>query len=178
MDISHVSIILFIFITIFYFSSVPIFGKPELKMNETTGNLEEEDLLSYYSECRPKLAIYFLVVIVSQFILNIIYLIDKCGGDIGKNIGSATLNTFLPWVLMFAVILAVINAFPGFKSVFSDVVGYYIISSGANDLLSSILVDTNIQRAINKNAWFGRPCPSRKCRRSNLKNMRKQSVAN
>lgn len=150
MDISHVSIILFIFITIFYFSSVPIFGKPELKMNETTGNLEEEDLLSYYSECRPKLAIYFLVVIVSQFILNIIYLMDKCGGDIGKNIGSATLNTFLPWVLMFAVILSVINAFPGFKSVFSDVVGYYVISSGANDLLSSILVDTNIQRAINK----------------------------
>ena len=77
MDISQISIILFIFITIFYFSSVPVFGKPELFLNSKTKNLEENDLISYYTQCRPKLAIYFLVVVVSQFILNIIYLIDK-----------------------------------------------------------------------------------------------------
>jgi hypothetical protein len=151
MDISHISIILFIFMTIFYFSSVPVFGKPELKLPEN-GTLDEESLLKYYTECRPKLAIYFLVTIVSQFILNIIYLMDKCGGDIGKNIGSAALNTFVPWSLMFAVILAVINAFPGFKAVFSDVVGYYIISYQANDLMSSILVDTNMKNAIDKSS--------------------------
>jgi hypothetical protein len=149
MDISHISIILFIFMTIFYFSSVPVFGKPELKLPEN-GNLDEQTLIQYYTECRPKLAIYFLVIIVTQFILNIIYLMDKCGGDIGKNIGSAALNTFVPWSLMFAIILAVINAFPGFKAVFSDVVGYYIISYQANDLMSSILVDTNVQKAIEK----------------------------
>jgi hypothetical protein len=136
--------------TIFYFSSVPVFGKPELKLPEN-GTLDEKTLIQYYTECRPKLAIYFLVIIVTQFILNIIYLMDKCGGDIGKNIGSAALNTFVPWSLMFAIILAVINAFPGFKSVFSDVVGYYIISYQANDLMSSILVDTNMQKAIEQN---------------------------
>lgn len=135
--------------TIFYFSSVPIFGKPELKLPDS-GTLDEKTLIEYYTECRPKLAIYFLVIIVTQFILNIIYLMDKCGGDIGRNIGSAALNTFIPWSLMFAIILAVINAFPGFKAVFSDVVGYYIISYQANDLMSSILVDTNMQKAINQ----------------------------
>lgn len=149
MDISQISIILFIFMTIFYFSSVPVFGKPELKLPEN-GTLDEQTLLEYYTECRPRLAIYFLVIIVTQFILNIIYLMDKCGGDIGKNIGSAALNTFVPWSLMFAIILAVINAFPGFKAVFSDVVGYYIISYQANELMSSILVDTNMQKAIEK----------------------------
>jgi hypothetical protein len=149
MDISHISIILFIFMTIFYFSSVPVFGKPELKLPDN-GTLDEQTLIQYYTECRPKLAIYFLVIIVTQFILNIIYLMDKCGGDISKNIGSAALNTFVPWSLMFAIILAVINAFPGFKAVFSDVVGYYIISYQANDLMSSILVDTNMQKAIEK----------------------------
>lgn len=149
MDISQISIILFIFITIFYFSSVPVFGKPELKLPES-GNLEEEDLISYYTQCRPRLAIYFLVVIVTQFILNIIYLIDKCGGDAAKNVGSAALNTFIPWTLMFAVILATLSAYPGFKTVFSDVVGYYIVSSESNELLSSMLIDTNVSAAIDK----------------------------
>jgi hypothetical protein len=150
MDISQISIILFIFITIFYFSSVPIFGKPELYLNSQTNKLEEDDLISYYTECRPRLAIYFLVVIVTQFILNVIYLIDKCGGDAAKNVGSAALNTFIPWTLMFAVILATLSAYPGFKTVFSDVVGYYMVSSESNELLSTMLIDTNIRDAIEK----------------------------
>ena len=149
MDISQISILLFIFITIFYFSSVPIFGKPELNLPES-GKLEDEDLIAYYTECRPKLAIYFLVVVVTQFILNIAYLIDKCGGDAAKNVGSAALNTFIPWTLMFAVVLATLSAFPGFKTVFSDVVGYYMVSSESNELLSSMLIDTNIRDAIEK----------------------------
>ena len=150
MDISQISILLFIFITIFYFSSVPIFGKPELFLNSTTNKLEDEDLLTYYTECRPKLAIYFLVVIVTQFILNIAYLIDKCGGDAAKNVGSAALNTFIPWTLMFAVVLATLSAFPGFKTVFSDVVGYYMVSSESNELLSSMLIDTNVAAAVDQ----------------------------
>jgi hypothetical protein len=148
MDISQISILLFIFVTIFYFSSVPIFGKPELFLNPESKTLNEEDLITYYTACRPKLAIYFLVVIVTQFILNIIYLIDKCGGDAAKNVGSAALNTFIPWTLMFAVVLATLSAFPGFKTVFSDVVGYYMVSSESNELLSSMLIDTNVRDAI------------------------------
>jgi hypothetical protein len=149
MDISQISILLFIFITIFYFSSVPIFGKPELFLN-SNGKLEENDLIAYYTECRPKLAIYFLVVIVTQFILNIAYLIDKCGGDAAKNVGSAALNTFVPWTLMFAVVLATLSAYPGFKTVFADVVGYYMVSSESNELLSSMLIDTNVAAAVDK----------------------------
>ena len=72
MDISYISLIIFVLTTLLYFSSVPIFGKPVLEM-PADGNLKEDDLLGYYTSCRPKLAIYLLVVIVTQFILNITF---------------------------------------------------------------------------------------------------------
>ena len=114
MDISYISLIIFILTTLLYFSSVPIFGKPVLEM-PADGNLKEDDLLGYYTSCRPKLAIYLLVVIVTQFILNITYLINKCGGDAGKNISAAAYYTFFPWVLIFGFMLAMLSAFPKLK---------------------------------------------------------------
>ena len=44
--------------------------------------------------------------------------------------------------------LAMLSAFPKLKSVFSDVVGYYFVSVGSNEILSSILIDTNMKNAI------------------------------
>ena len=127
MDISYVSIIIFILTTLLYFSSVPVFGKPVLELDDS-GELSEDNIISYYYNCRPKLAIYLLVVIVTQFILNIIYLINKCGGDAGKNISAAAYYTFFPWLLIFGIMLAMLSAFPKLKSVFSDVVGYYFVT--------------------------------------------------
>jgi len=147
MDISYVSIIIFILTTLLYFSSVPVFGKPVLELDDS-GELSEDNIISYYYNCRPKLAIYLLVVIVTQFILNIIYLINKCGGDAGKNISAAAYYTFFPWLLIFGIMLAMLSAFPKLKSVFSDVVGYYFVSVGSNEILSSILIDTNMKNAI------------------------------
>ena len=147
MDISYVSIIIFILTTLLYFSSVPVFGKPALEL-DANGELTDDNLITYYSNCRPKLAIYLLVVIVTQFILNITYLINKCGGDAGKNIGAAAYYTFFPWLLIFGIMLAMLSAFPKLKSVFSDVVGYYFVSIESNEILSSILIDTNMKNAI------------------------------
>ena len=147
MDISYISLILFVIITLLYSFSAPIVGKPELKLDEKLGTL---DLLTYYSDCIPKLGIYFLLVVVTQFVLNIVYLVDKCKGDIGKNIGAAALFTFVPWILIFGIMIAVIIIFPGFKMVFSDVIGYFVVSGSANDLLSRILIDTDVNIAIEK----------------------------
>ena len=147
MDISYVSIIIFILTTLLYFSSVPVFGKPVLSLDEN-GGLTDDDLISYYSKCRPTLAVYLLVIIVTQFILNITYLINKCGGDAAKNIGAAAYYTFFPWLLIFGIMLAMLSAFPKLKSVFSDVVGYYFVSMESNEILSSILIDTNMKIAI------------------------------
>jgi hypothetical protein len=147
MDISYVSIIIFILTTLLYFSSFPVFGKPALEL-DANGELTDDNLITYYSNCRPKLAIYLLVIIVTQFILNITYLINKCGGDAGKNISAAAYYTFFPWLLIFGIMLAMLSAFPKLKSVFSDVVGYYFVSFESNEILSSILIDTNMKNTI------------------------------
>ena len=149
MDISYISLILFIIITLLYISSMPIIGKPLLLLNPD-GMLTDNDLLNYYSECMPKLAIYLLLVVVTQFGLNIAYLIDKCKGNAAKNVGAAALFTFIPWVLIFGVMIAVIIIFPGFKMAFSNVIGYFVVSGRTNDLLSKILIDTDINLAIEK----------------------------
>ena len=149
MDISYISLILFIIITLFYISSMPIIGKPLLKLNPD-GMLTDNDLLNYYSECMPKLAIYLLLIVVTQFGLNIAYLIDKCKGNAAKNIGAAALFTFIPWLLIFGVMLAVLLIFPGFKSAFSDVIGYYVVSGPANDIFGSILLSSDLNEMIEK----------------------------
>lgn len=149
MDVSYISLILFIIITLLYISSMPIIGKPLLLLNPD-GMLTDNDLLNYYSVCTPKLAIYLLLVVVTQFGLNIAYLIDKCKGNAAKNVGAAALFTFIPWVLIFGVMIAVIIIFPGFKMAFSNVIGYFIVSGRTNDLLSKILIDTDINLAIEK----------------------------
>jgi len=44
--------------------------------------------------------------------------------------------------------MALVSAFPGFKSVFSDVIGYFFVAKSANNLLSEILISTDINEAI------------------------------
>jgi hypothetical protein len=46
--------------------------------------------------------------------------------------------------------MALIAAYPGFKSVFSDVIGYFAISGKASEILTQVLIDTNINNAIEK----------------------------
>lgn len=144
MDISFWSIIIFIILTIIYFA-IPSIGKPKLTLDILN---DPNGLTSYYSSVMPRLALFLLAIVVLQFFLNSSFLMTKCGGSIGKNMGAAALFTFIPWILIFGILLAILMIFPGFKSAFSDVIGYFAISGSANDILSSILVDTDINKAI------------------------------
>jgi len=144
MDISLWSILIFIIITIVYYV-FPSIGKPKLTLDILN---QENGVSTYYSSIMPRLALYILAIIVTQFFLNSSYLMTKCGGSIGQNMGAAALFTFIPWVLIFGILLVVIMMFPGFKTAFSDVIGYFAISGSANDILSSILIDSNVDRAI------------------------------
>jgi hypothetical protein len=112
--------------------------------------MSEEGKADYYSRTLKSLAFYLGVVIVSQFFLNTNYLMSKCGGSLDKNIGAASLFTFIPWVLIFGVMLAVLIIFPGFKSAFSDVIGYYVVSRPANDIFGSILLGSDLNEMIEK----------------------------
>ena len=91
------------------------------------------------------LAGYFALVIISQISLNVMSMYFKCGGDFIDSLTNATSLTILPWSLIFGVVIITILIFPGFKSAFSDVIGYFYISSKANELLNTLLVDKNIR---------------------------------
>ena len=146
MDISQISLVLFIIITIIYFA-VPSIGKPQLTLNDI---LTDESKATYYIKNIKSLAFYLGVVVVIQLILNGWYLSTKCDGAIDKNIYAAFIFTFIPWVLIFGVMLAVLIIFPGFKSAFSDVLGYYAVAGSANDIFSSIFIGTDINDMIDK----------------------------
>jgi hypothetical protein len=146
MDVSLLSLISFTIITIIYFA-FPSIGKPRLTLNDLSN---DETMMDFYNRDIYSLAFYIGIVIVSQFFLNTSYLISKCGGSINKNIGAAALFTFIPWVLIFAVMVAVLIIFPGFKTAFSDVIGYFVVSSSANQILSSILRGSDLNEMIEK----------------------------
>lgn len=146
MDISLQSLVFFIIITILYFA-FPSIGKPQLTLED----LESDDLkVDYYKRHMKSLAFYLGVVVVTQLFLNISYLMAKCGGSLDQNIGAAFIFTIIPWVLIFGVMLAVLIIFPGFKTAFSDVIGYYIVAGGANDIFGAILMGTDLNDMIEK----------------------------
>jgi len=70
-------------------------------------------------------------------------------GNLGKNIGVTTFYTFMPWLLIFGGMIIILLFFPGFKNAFSNVIGYFIISSQANDLLTSLLGTGDVNRRVN-----------------------------
>lgn len=144
MDISFQSLLFFIIITIVYFA-VPSVGKPKLTLSDLTDDNTKYD---FYQKNMKSLAFYLGVVVVSQLFLNIGFLMSKCGGSLDQNIGAAAIFTFIPWILIFGVMLAVLLIFPGFKTAFSDVIGYFVVAGGSNDIFSSIMMGSDLNEMI------------------------------
>ena len=138
---SYLNIIFFIVATIVYYLKI----KPPLSLDIISS---PDKLKTYTSSGYVSLAIFVLLVIFSQVILNISNITASCGGSISENIGAAGLMTFFPWVLMFGVLVIVLTLYPGFKSAFSDVIGYFYVSSTANTILAELLVDKDIQQKL------------------------------
>ncbi len=158
MDIYLQSITFFIMLTVLYF----VVLKPKLTIDQlpefdvATGQIKMDCFNDYKSSILPKLALYLLSVCLIQFILNTAYLNGKCGGTSKDNIGTAAIYTFLPWTFIFGTMLAVLVIFPGFKSAFSDVVGYFAISGGAKDIFDEIM-NTDLQKEVDEAKARGQP---------------------
>ena len=147
MDSSFFSLLLFTLITILYYLV--------LKPNLSTSMLEDptgEEYIKYNSSKNTALFIYFIMVVLSQIFVNATVIINKCGGSIAQNIGSAFLITLIPWIFIFGGVITCLMMFPGFKSAFSNVIGYFAVSGSANNILSELLVQADINQTINENA--------------------------
>jgi hypothetical protein len=142
---SYLNIVTFLLTTLFYYMII----KPKLTYDDA---FNPDKIKEYTSSSYMYLAIYFLLVIVIQFIVNASIISSTCGGNITENMGAAGVFTFLPWTLIFGVIIVILTIYPGFKSAFSDVIGYYWVSSSANKLLNELLINKDVQASINSDA--------------------------
>lgn len=143
MDNTFLNIFAFILITILYYIAL----KPKLTIDIM---LNVDEYKKYNKSLYFNLGIYFLLVLLVQFGVNASVIINKCGGSVSKNIGMAGIMTFLPWVLIFGLVIVLLIVFPGFKGAFSDVIGYFYVSKKANDVLTDLLMDTNVYNKIDK----------------------------
>ena len=138
---SYLNIVSFLFTTLFYYLAI----KPNLTYDDI---IDQNKYEKYKSKNYMYLAIYLLLVIIIQFIVNTSIITSTCGGNITDNLGAAGIFTFIPWTLIFGAIILALSVYPGFKTAFSDVVGYFYVSSSANKLLTELLIDKNIQQKI------------------------------
>jgi hypothetical protein len=140
---SFLNIITFILSTAFYYLVL----KPTLSY-DVYDNKEEYN--SYSNRYYKSLGIYLILVIIVQFIVNTTIISNKCGGDLKTSIGTSAIYTFFPWLLIFGVMIVTLVINPGFKTAFSDVVGYFYVSNSANTLLTDLLIDKNVQQQMNQ----------------------------
>jgi len=152
MSNSYLNIVTFLATTVVYY----MYFKPVLTYSISTS---PEAYKKYTSDNYLYLAIYFFAILIIQFMVNSSAISNKCGGNLTQNMGASALITFISWTLIFGVIIIVLLAYPGFKTAFSDVVGYYYVSDKAGKLLSELLVNPEIKENIspaideeNKNA--------------------------
>jgi hypothetical protein len=140
---SYLNIVTFLLTTLFYYLAI----KPSYTYEISVDPTKQKE---YKSSSYMYLAIYLLLVMVIQFMVNSSIISSTCGGSITENMGAAGVLTFLPWTLIFGVLIVILTIFPGFKSAFSDVIGYYWVSSSANKVITELLVDPKIQKKMNE----------------------------
>jgi hypothetical protein len=138
---SYLNIVTFLLTTLFYYLAL----KPSLPYSLYSN---KDEYKSFISNSYMYLAIYVLLVILIQFMVNSSIIASNCGGNITENMGAAGVLTFLPWILIFGVLVLILTVYPGFKSAFSDVVGYYYVSGSATKLLTELLINKDIEQKM------------------------------
>jgi hypothetical protein len=146
MNSSYISVFVFIIITIIYYTIL----KPKLTYENLKNAENSEEMSKYGSANNTSLIIYMILVLISQLVINIGYIINTCGGDIASNIGAGFLITLIPWVFIFGLLVSMLILFPGFKSAFSNVIGYFCVSGSANDVLTKLLINPDIENTMNQ----------------------------
>jgi len=138
---SYLNILTFLLTTLVYYLAL----KPTLKYDDMTNT---DNYNNYLNSNKLYLAVYFFAILVIQFIVNAYLITQTCGGNITQNMSASGTFTFIPWSLIFGAVIVVLIVYPGFKSAFSDVIGYFYVSSSANKLLTELLVNKDIQNNI------------------------------
>jgi hypothetical protein len=138
---SYINIVTFILTTVFYYMAL----KPTLSYDTL---VDEKKYKEYSKNNYLYLGIYLVLVMLIQFGVNASIISTTCGGSISENIGAAGILTFIPWTLIFGVIIIVLMIYPGFKTAFSDVIGYFYISGSATKIITELLVNRDVEKKL------------------------------
>ena len=88
--------------------------------------------------------IYFILILVSQFILNIYLAKQMCNSP--SNVGTAAIATIIPWILIFGLLNLLLTMFPGWLAAFSNTIGYAVASIvGVSSLFTEKLLNVENQ---------------------------------
>ena len=148
MNNTYISMIVFLIITIVYYSFSSI-GKIELTIETLKSVQTANSAVSTLNNSRVFL--YLIIILITQIVINLVYVARTCGGDIAKNFMNAFVTTSVPWIFIFGAVISVLVMYPGFKSAFADIFGYFAVASNAHKLLSDILLDSNVGKALQSN---------------------------
>ena len=140
---SYLNIITFLLTTLFYYLAL----KPKYTYEIS---VEPNKNKQYVTNSYMYLAIYLLLVMVVQFMVNASIITSTCGGSITQNLGASGVFTFIPWTLIFGVLAVILTIFPGFKSAFSDVIGYFWVYISANKLITELLINKDVEKALSQ----------------------------
>jgi hypothetical protein len=125
-------------------------GEANINLNPPVAEQPQNPFQKYTLNSYIYLVCYILLTIMSQFFINFGILKNKCGGNDSSNFTASAFMTFIPWIFIFGSVVLILIVFPGFKSAFSNVIGYFAVSGKANEIMNELLVNTEIQNAINK----------------------------
>jgi hypothetical protein len=92
---------------------------------------------------------YIVLATIIQYILNLIQINQTCGTLTTKALNNVSLNTFVPWIIFLMMISVALIIFPGWKSAFTDTIGYSYIAGKAKKYFAELFIDENIQEALN-----------------------------
>jgi hypothetical protein len=140
-----ISIIVFILTSIVYYFLLA----PKLTIDIIS---DPSSFVTYQKSKSKMLLLFFLLVLLTQLGLNISVLVNSCGGSFTQNIKQGLLITLVPWILIFGAVIGILMMFPSFKSVFANVIGYFYVSRSANNILSELLVNADIDKTIDEDS--------------------------
>lgn len=142
-----ISLSVFIILTLIYFifikNSFPDNGNPftfdqifTLYENYKTSNVIYD-------------AIYFIILVIIQIIINLFYVSNTCEKKIENGIVYSLLFTIIPWVFIFGSTILLLTMFPHIKTIFGNIFGYYANNSNIFELAKKHLDDSKLSQNTN-----------------------------
>jgi hypothetical protein len=146
MSNSFLNILFFLLTTVVYYYQL----NPILTYDITSDFNKYQE---YINQKYMYLGVYLLLVAFFQVLANAYVITSSCGGSVKENIGRAFLFIFIWIVILGFMIIAVQTGFPfgsDYIGAFSNVIGYFWVSTSANKVITELLIDRDVQKKIDE----------------------------